>query len=124
MKTYPTSSETGGVAAFEVDNAYISPRTIGTLLRASGLATDVQVRRPFSRQSDFHLTFAYMGHNFVVWEPHGDSSRYWVGPRADKDKSVDLRELEAVFKGYEPSVLRKLFGALISLEMRAIRPDN
>lgn len=119
MKTYPTRNADGQVLQFEIDNVLISPRKIAALLRESGDVSDVQVRRPFSESPDVHVKFKYLGRDFVVWEPYGDSSRYWIGPK-DKSSSAEIKDLQAIFDSYEPALLIKVFGALISLDPRTL----
>lgn len=120
MKTYPISSEKGQCCAFEIENAYIRPRTIATLLAGLSVITDVRLRRPFSASSDIHLRFRYQDHEFVVWEPYGDNSRYWIGPADEKDISLDTTELRTIFDSYAPPLPVKILGDVITLNFRSL----
>src|SRR4051812_10693507 len=45
---------------------------------------------------------------YVVWEPFGDNSRYWIFPKADRGAARDVRELEEVFESYKASFWKRL----------------
>ncbi len=59
----------------------------------------------FGSSSDLRLTFNYYGEEYIVWEPYGDSSRYWIGPKTLTDSSRDCSDLEEAFQTFEPSLL-------------------
>jgi hypothetical protein len=63
---------------------------------------------------DVHVRFRYRGATFVVWEPHGDSSRYWIGPEDPERPRMDVGDLQATFDRYDPPLLLKIFGNLLS----------
>ena len=44
--------------------------------------------------------FLFHGVPFVVWEPWGDNSRYWVGPADTKTRLPDIRPLMQAFRDY------------------------
>lgn len=120
MKTYPIKTEDGRCWAFEIDNAYIRPRRIAALLANIGGITDIRLRKSFSSSSDTYLRFRYRDREFVVWEPFGDNSRYWVGPADEKDTSIDAEELRTAFDQYAPPLPIKIFGDLITLNFRSL----
>lgn len=120
MKTYPIKTEQGMCWAFEIENAYIRPRTIGALLAGVSGLTDIRVRKPFSSASDVHVHFRYRDREFVVWEPYGDNSRYWIGPADEKSAPIDVTELRAAFDHYAPSLPTKIFGDIITLNFRSL----
>lgn len=125
MNTYPISSENGHQFAFEIDNAYISPRNIAGLLYDVNGVTDIQLRRGFVGSDEIHIEFLFHGSQFIVWEPYGDSSRYWIGPKDIGAIKLDLSALMSVFQTYKPPTFRKLVGDLITLNWRALlRVDN
>jgi hypothetical protein len=66
------------------------------------------------------IEFQYSGVDFVVWEPYGDSSRYWVGPKDDANRSVSVENLEAVFARYQPARWRKVVGDLLTLNLESL----
>jgi hypothetical protein len=107
MKTWPIVDDQGKLVAFEVSIMSISLARITRLLTSLG-ASDFCKRRPFS-YDEVHIAFVYRGASYVVWEPFGDNSRYWIGP-ADKapERPEDLARIEKAFRSYQPSLLRRL----------------
>lgn len=77
--------------------------------------TDVVQRRLFSRDSEAHVKFTYQGQPCIVWEPYGDSSRYWIGPESADVFAGDMAPVEKVFAGYRPPLHRTLVGDLLTL---------
>lgn len=120
MKTYSIKNEQGQCWAFEIENAYIRPRTIAALLAGVRGIADLRLRKPFSSPSDIHLRFRYRDREFVVWEPYGDNSRYWIGPADEEDTSIDATDLRAVFDRYAPPLSVKIFGDVITLNLRSL----
>jgi hypothetical protein len=66
------------------------------------------------------MRFRYYDREFIVLEPYGDNSRYWIGPDGDANTSVDVTELRLVFDHYTPSPLVKFFGDIVTLNFRAL----
>lgn len=120
MKTYPIKSEAGQCWAFEVENAYIRPRKIAALLAPISGIEDVRLRKPFGASMDIHLRFRFRGCEYVVWEPYGDNSRYWIGPADEKNTSIDATELQTAFERYTLPPSAKILGDLITLNFRAL----
>ena len=117
METHPIGGENGDhLYAFEIENVYIAPRTIARMLRKVQGVEDVRSRTPFSRFDGVHVRFKYAGQNFIVCEPFGDSSRYWVGPEND-EAGTDIRALERIFQRYRPPLFRRIFGDILSLRI-------
>src|SRR5438876_12131753 len=98
MRTYPIVNHDARLIAFEIDNTYIGIAKTAALIRMLADVANVRVRRLFARSNDRHVTFTYKGRAFVVWEPYGDSSRYWIGPADDSEERVDIAALEQVFR--------------------------
>ncbi len=115
MKTFPAVSEPDGrLRAFEVENAYIGPSTVAQILRLTEGVTDVEQRRLFSRDSEVHVKFKYQGHPCIVWEPYGDSSRFWIGPENKDSFAGDMAPVERAFARYRPPLHRTLVGGLLT----------
>jgi hypothetical protein len=76
MKIYKLNLDDGQCVAFEVENAYIRPRTIAKLVATIAGVTEVRVCWPFGPSDDCPVAFKYQAKDFVVWEPFGDNSRY------------------------------------------------
>lgn len=116
MKTFPTASEPDGrLRAFEVEGAYIGPSAIARVLRQTEGVTEVEKRRPFSRDGEVHVKFRYRGHPCIVWEPYGDNSRYWIGPESVDSFTGDMKSVEDAFRRYQPPPHRILMGDLLAL---------
>jgi hypothetical protein len=118
METYPIIDEQkrDGPFAFEIENAYIGPRTIARLLNEIDGVSDVHARRPFSPLSEIQVEFTYCTQPYVVWEPYGDNSRYWIGPKEPAVASADIGEIESAFRHYRPPVYRRWLGDILSLK--------
>lgn len=120
MKTYPTKSDDGRLYAFEVENVYIGSRRIAQILRTVPGVSGVRVRRLFSSPSEARVFFRYLDWDYVVWEPYGDSSRYWFGPAGDENTAISIDDIEAAFKKYKLPVVRKVVGDLVSLNFKSL----
>lgn len=116
METYPVlSKDKARSTAFEVENAYIAASTIAQLLQQVEGVTEVQPRKKLSGSSDVHVEFKYRGQPYIVWEPYGDSSRYWIGPKDGVEAGGDSTAIEQAFKRYRPPLYRTIIGNVITL---------
>jgi hypothetical protein len=98
-----------------VFTAYIASSTIARLLQQVDGVTEIQLRKKLSGSNDVHVEFKYLGLPHMVWEPFGDSSRYWIGPTEGADACSDSTTLEQVFKQYRPPLYRKIIGNVLTL---------
>lgn len=120
MKTYPVlTKEKARSSAFEIENAYIAVSTIAQLLQQIAGVTEVQPRKALSGSSDVHVEFKYLGRPYIVWEPYGDSSRYWIGPKEGVEAGGDSTAIEQAFERYQPSLYRKIIGNVLTLRFIA-----
>jgi hypothetical protein len=117
MRTYKLYRDNGHFFAFEIENAYIRPPKIAKLLEGVGEVTDIHEGKKFNLPEDVHVKFRYQGKDFIVWEPYGDSSRYWVGSESEED--IDIHPLEMAFDKYQPPTIIKIFGDLITLNFKS-----
>lgn len=122
MKVYPVIADNGSeTPIFQIDNVFISPRTVVHLLQDVDGVKDVQLRRFLTRPRDIHARFTYHGRPFIVWEPYGDNSRFWIGPAdmVEGEPAVadvpPLSELRRRFEQYRPPLHRTLVGGLLTL---------
>ena len=116
MRTYPIADHDGTIFAVEIENIYVTPGRLARLLRDIDGVTSVQKRELFGASPDIHVRFAYRGRPFLVWEPYGDSSRYWIGPEDDEGDRIDIHPIEQALRCYQVPWLTKIFGDLISLK--------
>ena len=114
MRTFSVIDDRRGrTIAFEIESAYISPSTVAQVLSAVDGVSEVKRRRPFSNWEEIHVRFRFRDAECVVWEPFGDNSRYWIGQQ-DVPEPVDLSHIELTFKGYCPSLVRRIFGDIVT----------
>jgi len=120
MKTHPIFKNQGVVFAFEIENAYIGFRRAGSVLEKVNNVSDITVRRPFSSSSEIHVEFRFKEKAFVVMDPYGDSSRYWIGTRDEAYEPLDVSELRAAFNAYVPPLFHKTLGDILTLNLRSL----
>jgi hypothetical protein len=90
MKTYGIKDTDGTEFAFEVDNFHLSRKGLCRLVaRIPGcIVTRKPSRFRWSHEDeDEFCAFELEGVRFVAWEPWGDNSRYWVGPKVEEGSS-------------------------------------
>ena len=109
MRTYPIKDREGRLFAFEMDNLLLGRRG---LARVVGSLSGVRIRRrpkflSWFREEEF-CEFEVDGGSFVAWEPYGDSSRYWIGPK-DRRPHPAIERVEEAFARRGP--LHILVGA-------------
>jgi len=117
MNTYPNVDERNGKQfAFEVESSYIGVKAIARVLSSVTGVTDVAIRRPFATGwGENRARFKFKGRDFVVWEPHGDSSRYWIGPQREDDR-IDITALEGAFRSYNPPAVIRMLADIVTLK--------
>ena len=113
MKTYPISNENGVQVAFEIENVYINCKSIAKLLHELSDIKSIKMQKLFTN-TEYRIEFVYKGIDCVVWEPFGDNSRYWIGPRSPEKDKVDIQKIQTLFDSYRPNSLRKFLGDLLS----------
>ena len=111
-------SEDNGLIAFEIDNIYVGKTKIASILATVKNVTHLKIRKPFSNEAEVLIWFEYEGEQFIVWEPYGDSSRYWIGPEKPDNFLGDIKSIADKIKAYEPTFLRKIIGAMLTLNLR------
>jgi hypothetical protein len=77
VKTFPLKRGDGKVFAFEINASGLWTGSLARLLRRIPGVSNV--RRAFD--GDSRLAFNVHGEPFIIIEPFGDNSRYWVGPK-------------------------------------------
>ena len=102
MKTYPILRANGTMLAFEVTSAWITFRPLFKILRSVPGVTDV--RRNYFNED--RLSFMYRGQPYVVNEPWGDNSRYWIGPKAAAGSSLDVGPINLAFQSHQGPAAR------------------
>ena len=113
VETFPAATKQTCALAFEVENAYASPRTIAHLL--SGLSGVSGVNLGAGLAKDVRVEFKYQDREYIVWEPFGDNSRYWIGPKNLEESAPSIAQLEDAFRRYQPPWYRAVWGDLLTL---------
>ena len=81
MKVYDITDDEGRIFAFEVDNTPLGRQGAWRVVRAiAGARVIRRPRRFWLFDPDEFCEFELDGVRFVVEEPWGDNSRYWIGP--------------------------------------------
>lgn len=93
MLTFPIKDAAGHVFAFEIDAPLFGWR-LARRLRAAPGVSDVRPRKWWVGSPDVHIRFQYRGREYVVWEPYGDNSRWWIGPDDENAPHIPVDELE------------------------------
>ncbi len=86
---------------FEIGNVLISMGTIKRILKNLGATS---LKRQFWNED--RLLFRYDGEEWVVHEPYGDNSRYWIGPKYANNHVVDVAPIHDAFVAYQYPVIR------------------
>ena len=96
MKVYELGSP--GARAFEVDNLRLHGGLLGRILESVPGVTDVRLKQSTFSRDEIRAHFRFQGVPFIVWEPFGDNSRYWIGPDTQDVPPPDLRPLIRAFE--------------------------
>jgi len=102
MKTYPIINDDGSLRGFEIA-VPLSHRPIYRTLRSVEGVTDI--RRTWFNED--RIKFKFNGEPFIVWEPWGDNSRYWIGA-AEPPSEQDISPIHEAFQQYRYSALARL----------------
>lgn len=116
MKTFPVASDDGKLqVGFEIENAYATPSEVAGVLRAIAGVSEIRRGGSWLSSTDIRLTFSFNGKPFVVLEPFGDNSRYFIGPELQAPADDQIEIIENAFRAYRPSVARQLAGDVLTL---------
>lgn len=114
---FPLGEDKEQAVGFEVDSIYLSRKSLAEILRRTEGVTDVLLRGRFGSSDDVRVEFKYRGQGYLVWEPFGDNSRYWIGPKNGNDSLPDMTALEESFRNYSPPFYLRLLGDLVTFRM-------
>jgi hypothetical protein len=117
METFLVKHEGIRLIAFEIENIYVSRRTIARLLKKVDGVTEIRLRGHFGSSDDIRVEFKYLNCDYMAWEPYGDNSRYWIGPQNPSEGSSDIGVIESVFKSYRPPLHRRVLGDVLTLRL-------
>jgi len=114
MNTITIKDDNGRVMGFQIENIYVSPKTVARILEGIEGVSGVRKRRLFGPWEEIHVWFHFRGVECIVWEPFGDNSLYWIGQR-ETPEPVDFSVVEQAFRDYVPPIHRKLIGDIVTL---------
>ena len=120
MKTRLLKDVQGRLYAVEVDMGYVSVRTLARVIGATPGVSDVMVRSPFSRSGNVRASFRLHDADYVVMEPFGDSSEYWIGPAAEGGGAGDMDAGARNIEDFRPSRCRHMLGSLLNLDFKSL----
>jgi hypothetical protein len=85
MRIYELKDKKGRMFAFEVENAFLGRAGVCKVVQA---IPNIQIIRKSKMLSYFReesfCEFIIDGKRFEAFEPFGDNSRYWIGPKPPK----------------------------------------
>jgi hypothetical protein len=93
MRTYPIKDDAGVLFAFEID-AQLLGRGLARLLGQVEGVSNLRRRKWWVGSPDVHIRFRYREREYIVWEPFGDNSRWWIGPDDATSEHVSLADIE------------------------------
>lgn len=120
MRTFPIDNANGALRAFEVEQVFLTRKSLRNLVASVRGVASVETPRAADGDREIRLRFELDGEMFEVWEPHGDNSRYWIGPAEEPtDDSSSLAHLQEVFRRYQPPILLRVIGGFLSFRLRS-----
>ncbi|WP_157006583.1 hypothetical protein [Luteibacter yeojuensis] len=112
MEIFPFLTAEAGAPAFKIENVYISRRAIGRIPRTVQGITDVKLRGRFGSTDDVRVEFKYHGRVYIVLEPYGDNSEYWICRENPGEGWHDITELSNAFLHYQPPCTARFLAIL------------
>ena len=110
MRIHDLKDEQGRVFAFEIDNLWMDRTSVGAVVTSIPGAELRDLHRSWWGPDEF-CEFVLHGKTFVVWEPWGDNSRYWVGP-SPPEFTEHIDAVRATFARHTPRSSNLLRGAV------------
>src|SRR5690348_1395829 len=97
MKVFDLVDQQGRVFAFEVENLGLGRRGLCRVVQSIPGVQLLSTPRSFSWfREEVFCQFSLGGATFEAWEPFGDNSRYWVGPKPVV-YSPEIKTIRAAF---------------------------
>ena len=97
MRTWDLHSDAGEITGFEIGNTLTWRSTVVRLLKRMPGVEITKYPKFFSINDDDFVRFKYRGEEFVVIEPFGDNSRYWIAAENESGRRF-VPELRDWFK--------------------------
>lgn len=114
MKIFPSKfSSDENLVAFEIENIYASRSQILKILSSIPNVDNIQPRNLLTNNDDILIRFEFKDIPFLVWEPYGDNSRYWIGPEDPSTFKDDISSIADAFRLHIPSMVRRIAGYIL-----------
>jgi hypothetical protein len=99
MKIHEIKDKVGRIGAFEVAN-FGRHRACRFVSKIPGVRI-VKRQKHFQFRADAEFCeFELNGKRFVIWEPFGDNSRFWIGPKSTM-WCAEVDEVRSAFASYK-----------------------
>ncbi len=114
MRTFDIKNENGDLIGFEVQNLLIGRNKIVKTI-ASITGSEILLRPRLFDGAEVFCEFRLGGENFIVEEPFGDNSRYFIAHKNGLT-TEQLNIVKNVFKSLNPFIgLQTIFVVLLAL---------
>ncbi len=95
MRVFDVSPSARGPLAFEISAACGRRRAANVVAAIPGVRVLRRPRLIARLDQEVFCEFELEGQRFNIWEPHGSSGRFWIGPNSGKKTPVLLRVRQA-----------------------------
>ena len=114
MRTFDIKNENGDLIGFEVQNLFIGRNKVVKTI-ASITGSEILLRPRLFDGAEIFCEFRLEGENFIVEEPFGDNSRYFIAHK-NGAKTEQLNIVKSVFECLNPFVgFQAIFVTLLVL---------
>lgn len=115
MKTFPLLNDGGEMTGFEISSLFFpSSASVSRFFAKCPGVQLTQQRKMFESGNEVHAELAFEGNTFIVWEPFGDNSRVWIGPKEESDEALaGLRGLHEFVSSNWPGPISRLLGLVL-----------
>ena len=103
------------MTGFEISNIFFpSSASISRFIaKCPGVNVTTQ-RKMFESGNEIHTEFTFDGAKFVVWEPFGDNSRFWIGPSdGETDTTTSTRKLREIVSSNWPGPISRMLSRVV-----------
>ncbi len=115
MKTFPLIDQDGALSGFEIPSVYfLTSASVSRFFARCPGVTVTKQRKLFERGNEVHAELILDGAKFIVWEPFGDNSRFWVGPSDESKGALDgVRKIQSFVSTNWPGPVSRAVSRLI-----------
>jgi hypothetical protein len=96
MRVYDLKAEDGSLRAFEVENTLLTRGRACRIAKSIPGVVLIRQSRLFRDTDDF-CEFTLAGETYIIEEPFGDNSRYWIGGK-EASQSSSLQQVRVAFE--------------------------